>query len=69
MDPEKAEASDCKTTLPSPIDQLESSRDRPVRYDRHGLPLVPQPSLHKDDPLVLGWITCSWPIPLDTHDE
>ena len=26
--------------------------ERPLKLDKHGLPLVPQPSDHADDPLV-----------------
>lgn len=56
MDPEKSELSHCETILPKPVDRIEPSCDTSIRYDRHGLPLVPQPSSHKDDPLILACI-------------
>lgn len=31
-----------------------------VRLDKHGLPLIPQPSSHEDDPLVSLDLTCRW---------
>lgn len=38
--------------------ELESTKNHgeALRLDKHGLPLVPQPSIHKDDPLV-GYLT------------
>jgi len=30
-----------------------------LRLDKHGLPLVPQPSTYKDDPLVMTEYCCS----------
>lgn len=53
MDPEKSEISHCETMPPKSGDQPEPPCATSIRYDRHGLPLVPQPSSHKDDPLVL----------------
>lgn len=43
--------------LPQEKDMLEIDADRKattpaLKLDKHGLPLVPQPSDHKDDPLV-----------------
>ena len=33
-------------------DSLKEYDVRPLRLDKRGLPLVPQPTIHKDDPLV-----------------
>ena len=41
---------------PSPkLEEFQDAKDRPygnLKLDEHGLPLAPQPSDHKDDPLV-----------------
>ena len=41
----------------SNIDKADDSKGRgnTLKFDKHGLPLVPQPSDHKDDPLVSIW--------------
>ncbi|KAK8001709.1 hypothetical protein PG991_013931 [Apiospora marii] len=44
---------------PTPTDTEEGQSGRPMKLDKHGLPLVPQPSDNKDDPL-------NWP-PLVKH--
>ena len=36
----------------SPLAQDEEKRRPALKLDKHGLPLVPQPSDHPDDPLV-----------------
>ena len=44
-----------RETLSSLTDDLEqstSSEKESIKYDQHGLPLVPQPSRFRDDPLV-----------------
>ena len=33
-------------------EQLKSESTLDLKLDKHGLPLVPQPTSHKDDPLV-----------------
>ena len=38
-------------------EEIEESRDDDVKLDKHGLPLVPQPSTQKTDPLVSPEIT------------
>jgi len=46
------------------------TNDLQLRLDKHGLPLVPQPSTYKDDPLVSTYNNnvSSWP-PADTFTE
>ena len=44
-------AKDIETNTPTK-DSRKEDRARELKLDKHGLPLVPQPSDHKDDPLV-----------------
>jgi hypothetical protein len=33
-------------------EELQGKENPPLRLDKHGLPLMPQPTSYKDDPLV-----------------
>lgn len=33
-------------------EHADAAKTRPLKLDKNGLPMVPQPSDHKDDPLV-----------------
>ena len=41
-----------KATLESATQHSEEVEGVEMKLDKHGLPLVPQPTSHKDDPLV-----------------
>lgn len=56
---EKHDESHRKTSVSSLTDNLERSTSSEkesihtaLKYDQHGLPLIPQPSRFRDDPLV-----------------
>lgn len=56
MDLEKIEMSqhEAISAAPEPteMERVKSTAKESIRLDKHGLPLVPQPTIHKDDPLV-----------------
>jgi hypothetical protein len=55
MDVEKSEVSQIETVSETTDKQNDGSKtagDVHLQLDKSGLPLVPQPSAHKDDPLV-----------------
>lgn len=56
MDPEKTHAEFMNH-------DSASTSGESLRLDSNGLPLVPQPSRFKDDPLVLYFLTCHLSLP------
>ena len=61
MDPEKSESSQHEIAVvgnskmeldPTVGASPPSGKESPLQLDKSGLPLVPQPTAHKDDPLV-----------------
>jgi hypothetical protein len=51
MDPEKLKGYE-ETMAPEIHLEIDAANPQSVRYDPHGYPVVPQPTHHKDDPLV-----------------
>lgn len=57
MSPPAHEVKDGQQVLPDEKDIVDINENREtstmtLKVDKHGLPLIPQPSDHKDDPLV-----------------
>ena len=40
--------------------EFAEDKPRPLKLDKHGLPLVPQPTDHPDDPLVMSLDFLLW---------
>lgn len=56
MDSEKIEDVDGSRHLEMATDRQDEKHDEALKLDKHGFPLVPQPSEHKMDPL--NWNKC-----------
>ena len=51
-EPTEEAFNDARSEMKTGTESADDKHPTPLKVDKHGLPLVPQPSDHPDDPLV-----------------